>query len=66
MQEETVRCPECGSNEIVSIVYGYPSKEQFEAEDRGEIALGGCSADVLRPVWQCKNCRHMFGRMMWK
>jgi hypothetical protein len=35
-------CPECGSREnVIPIVYGYPSDELFEAADRGEVELGG-------------------------
>lgn len=35
-------CPQCGSDEnVLPIVYGYPSEELFEAAERGEVALGG-------------------------
>ena len=35
-------CPKCGLDEnVIPIVYGYPSEELFEAAERGEIALGG-------------------------
>ncbi|UCH79180.1 MAG: hypothetical protein JSU81_04330 [Candidatus Coatesbacteria bacterium] len=35
-------CPKCGSDEnVIPIVYGYPSEELFEAAERGEVALGG-------------------------
>ena len=35
-------CPECASSEnVIPIVYGYPSEELFEAAERGEVALGG-------------------------
>ena len=35
-------CPRCGSVEAIRIVYGYPGPEMAEAEERGEIRLGGC------------------------
>jgi hypothetical protein len=35
-------CPQCGSTDAVRIVYGYPTVELFEAEQRGEGSLGGC------------------------
>ena len=34
-------CPECNNDEVVPIVYGYPSEEMCEAAERGEISLGG-------------------------
>ena len=37
-----VVCPKCKSDRTVPILYGYPSHEAFEAEERGELILGGC------------------------
>jgi hypothetical protein len=35
-------CPQCDSSEnVIPIVYGYPSEELFEAAERGEVSLGG-------------------------
>jgi hypothetical protein len=35
-------CPTCHSAEnVIPLVYGYPSQETVDAADRGEIALGG-------------------------
>ena len=37
-----VVCPKCRSGRTAPILYGYPSHEAFEAEERGELILGGC------------------------
>lgn len=54
-REQPQSCPDCGSKRIVSIMYGFPSKEGFEAARRGEIVLGGCIMDD-GPGWHCKDC----------
>jgi hypothetical protein len=38
----TDACRSCGSPEIISIGYGYPSPEMFAAAEAGVIELGGC------------------------
>lgn len=35
-------CPECGSRQLVPIVYGLPSPELEQRARRQEVALGGC------------------------
>lgn len=37
-----VICPKCRSDRTAPILYGYPSHEAFEAEEQGELILGGC------------------------
>jgi hypothetical protein len=50
------RCPRCGSREVVPIVYGLPPYQLSEAEERGEIVLGGCEpTDADRA---CRSCGH--------
>ena len=56
-------CPSCGTASAVRIVYGLPSSDAGEAEDRGEIALGGCCIDEDCPIWSCRNCGHRWGRL---
>ena len=59
------KCPKCGGK-VVKILYGEPSIEAFEAEDRGELILGGCCIQIdgegnsLMPDWQCKKCNAQF------
>jgi len=34
-------CPRCGAS-LIEIIYGYPSNELFEMDERNEVRLGGC------------------------
>ncbi len=52
------KCPKCGSGNVAEIVYGYPTPDAVEAQDRGEIELGGCVIDADDPQWICKNCEN--------
>jgi hypothetical protein len=35
------KCPECGSGDVVPIVYGLPGQELQQQAERGEVVLGG-------------------------
>ena len=50
-------CPSCGSTDAVEIAYGYPSHEMWEAEQRGEIVLGGCVIGPESPAFECGDCK---------
>jgi hypothetical protein len=49
-------CPQCGSIDAVRIVYGYPTIDLFEAEQRGEVSLGGCVVGNESPDYACRSC----------
>lgn len=51
-------CPQCGSTDSVEVVYGLPTEIAFEAERRGEIALGGCMPELENR--RCKECGRRF------
>jgi Zn finger protein HypA/HybF involved in hydrogenase expression len=56
------RCPTCGAK-AVPILYGLVDVDAFEAEKRGEIAIGGCVIiERESPAWQCTN-GHEVGRL---
>ena len=38
---------------VVTIAYGFPGPEMFEAAERGEIVLGGCTIDTGNPTRTC-------------
>jgi hypothetical protein len=38
----------------VPIAYGFPGPEMFEAAERGEIVLGGCTVDAGNPTRSCQ------------
>ncbi|MDD2482130.1 MAG: hypothetical protein PHC44_05690 [Lutispora sp.] len=51
-----VRCNECGSSELLQIVYGYPSEEYIEKSIKDEIILGGCTINDANLAYKCKDC----------
>jgi len=54
--EDELVCSECGSEDVVPIIYGEPNMELFEAAERGEVCLGGCIIFDDAPNWYCNNC----------
>ena len=59
-----VVCPKCKSDRTVPILYGYPSHEAFEAEERGELILGGCEMIDGMPHedYGCLDCRYRWSK----
>ncbi|MCX7720652.1 MAG: hypothetical protein N2Z64_05145 [Dictyoglomus thermophilum] len=55
-KSKKIKCPKCGSKNVIPIIYGYPTSEAFEKEKRGEIILGGCVIEYDSPNWYCKEC----------
>ena len=51
-------CPKCKSNEIVDIVYGYPSEETLKSWHNKKIELGGCIVRNDNPIYKCVKCNH--------
>jgi DNA-directed RNA polymerase subunit RPC12/RpoP len=61
MQEGEPRCPRCGAEQTVPILYCYPTPETVAAVERGEIpgvAIGGCVIEESNPSWACPDCKH--------
>jgi hypothetical protein len=55
--EDPPFCPQCGkSDRVVRVVYGMPAYEAFEAEQRGELVLGGCCVSAGDPTHHCLRC----------
>jgi hypothetical protein len=57
-KRKTRSCPECDSENVAGIVYGYPSEEMFDQSERGDIVLGGCCVTEDDPEWRCKDCEN--------
>ncbi|MCA1706318.1 MAG: hypothetical protein LC808_24855 [Actinobacteria bacterium] len=59
-QSVELRCPNCGSERIVPMLFGLPAHQAGDAWERGELELGGCMAwgDERDPHWHCKACGH--------
>lgn len=54
-------CPCCGENEGVPLVWGSPSKEQWEAFQRNELVLAGCMIQPYsggEPDYACLKCSY--------
>lgn len=51
-------CPDCGSENVVEIIFGMVTAEYFEMEKRGEIVLAGCGP--IPETHCCKNCEKWF------
>ena len=58
MSRKTPKCPQCDSDNVVPIVFGYPSETLLESADRGEVSLGGCCMTGDDPEWHCKDCEY--------
>ena len=63
MSRYAPHCPDCaGAPQAVPLTYGLPSSEVFEAEERGELVIGGClMVDGPTPRWACPECRQPLG-----
>ena len=55
-----IRCPKCGSCEVLQIIYGLPGKSLMDEERRGEVELGGCVITGNDPNFRCKSCLEAF------
>lgn len=50
-------CPNCGSKNIATYVYGYPTdKFNYDRVKSGEVILGGCFYSNQFPAWKCNDC----------
>lgn len=50
------KCPECKSDKVVRIIYGYRDSEIAELEEKGEAEWSGCEISNGSPLWSCKKC----------
>lgn len=51
-------CPNCGSTNVLGILYGMPTHEAFLKAEAGEMKLGGCCITDCDPEYYCKECEH--------
>jgi hypothetical protein len=56
-EEEVAVCSECGSANVIPIIYGKPGQELIEKAERGEVKLGGCVVSRESPYNYCKDCK---------
>jgi len=49
------KCPDCNkTDQVVPILYGYPSESMGIKTQKGEAVLGGCIIEDDSPNWYCK------------
>ena len=60
MSSKKYLCPKCKSNEVIDIVYGYPTQETLQSWFKKEIELGGCIIQGENPHHKCKKCEHQW------
>lgn len=57
---KTMKCPECGSENVIPIAYGYPSEEAWKEVGKGLVKFGGCTITGNDPDYFCRDCFHEF------
>jgi hypothetical protein len=59
-------CPSCGSANVATLVFGYPSEETVARARRSEVMLGGCRCygDGRDPRWGCFDCGTRWGEVI--
>lgn len=58
-----MKCPRCGSEDIIPITYGTPplsGARLKRAIEEKTIVLGGCVLCGEAPAWYCRTCKHRF------
>ena len=62
MKNKSKQCPDCGSDNIMPIVYGLiDDPEAIKQIENREFATGGCCVEEDSPKWQCRDCNKEFG-----
>jgi hypothetical protein len=62
-KKAAVQCPERGSAEVISILYGCPAPSPITEADAGQIELGGCTVLGDDPAWRCRACSKTVGEI---
>jgi hypothetical protein len=48
-------CTSCRGS-LLPVVYGYPSSQMWQAQERGELMLGGCTREPAQARFRCPEC----------
>ena len=64
LNEKNPACPECKSNKVSWIFWGYPGDMDWylKAIDDKEIVPGGCCISDDDPEWECNECGNQWGK----
>ncbi len=60
MKPKEYVCPECNSDDVVDIVYGYPTDDTLQSWFKKEVELGGCIVSTEKPTHKCFKCGHQW------
>jgi len=60
----TPKCPECGSEKTVVIIYGIPGHGLLTNSQKGEFIIGGCKTTPEAPRYHCKRCKNEWGKLI--
>ena len=60
MKDKKYICPKCKSNEVIDIIYGYPTQETLQSWFKKEIELGGCIVGKEMPSHKCFGCGYQW------
>ena len=56
---DTIKCPKCSGNDIIPIIYGFPTPELLEEQKLGTCKIGGCIINDEKHYY-CKYCNSEF------
>ncbi|TVR12674.1 MAG: hypothetical protein EA401_08505 [Planctomycetota bacterium] len=51
-------CPQCGSENVIPIIYGMPDEDLVLRDAQGEAKIGGVAEYPDSPTWHCQACGH--------
>ncbi len=60
MKSKKYICPECNSDDVVDILYGYPTDDTLQSWFKKEVELGGCIVGKEKPIHKCRECNHQW------
>ena len=58
LRKYTKKCPDCGSIDVLPILYGFPGEKMREDAFEGKILLGGCVITENHPDRHCNSCEY--------
>ncbi len=60
MELQVPKCPFCGADGVVPVVYGYAPFDLLLRAEKGEVFLGGPCIEEGQPQWKCNLCGRFF------
>ncbi len=61
VRRDAGRCPFCGSDSALPIMYGMPLADDYERL-QGDVVFAGCLVSADPPRFSCGECRFSWGR----